>query len=286
MSRPVPPPAVVYDESIRRALAEDLGRGGDVTTDAIVGEGARASAKIVARSPGVIAGLPVAARVFSLLDVEVRFTESVADGDSVRPGVPLASLSGAARTLLTGERTALNFLGHLSGVATATRRLVDAVAGTAASIVCTRKTTPGLRALEKYAVRCGGARNHRMGLDDAVLIKDNHLVAAGGVSPAIRRARARIGHLMKIECEVKTLAELEEALLEGVDVVLLDNMDLPTLRAAVARVAGSVLTEASGGITLDTVRAVAETGVNLISVGWITHSAPCLDIALDFDASL
>ena len=191
--------------------------------------------------------------------------------------------------LLTGERVALNFVGHLSGIATATRALVDAVAGTGAAIVDTRKTTPGLRALEKYAVRCGGGANHRFGLDDAVLIKDNHLVAAGGVAEAIRRARARAGHMVKVECEVKNLAELEQALTEPVNALLLDNMSPEELRAAVARVraansaTGRVLTEASGGITLATVRAVAETGVDLISVGWITHSAPCLDVALDFE---
>jgi nicotinate-nucleotide pyrophosphorylase (carboxylating) len=285
------PPAALIDEAIARALAEDLGRAGDITTEATVDAGSRSSARIVARRPGTISGLPIARRVFARLDADVRFEAGAADGDAVEAGAIVARLSGSSRALLTGERVALNFLGHLSGIATATRALVDAVAGTGAAIVDTRKTTPGLRALEKYAVRCGGGGNHRFGLDDAVLIKDNHLVAAGGVAEAIRRARARAGHMVKIECEVKTLAELEKALGERVDALLLDNMTPEELRAAVARVreragngaSGRVLTEASGGITLANVRAVAESGVDLISVGWITHSAPCLDVALDFD---
>lgn len=277
------PPAALIDEAIARALAEDLGRAGDITTEATVDAGSRSSARIVARRPGTISGLPIARRVFARLDADVRFEAGAADGDAVEAGAIVARLSGSSRALLTGERVALNFLGHLSGIATVTRALVDAVAGTGAAIVDTRKTTPGLRALEKYAVRCGGGGNHRFGLDDAVLIKDNHLVAAGGVAEAIRRARARAGHMVKIECEVKSLAELEEALGESVDALLLDNMTPEDLRAAVARVGGRMLTEASGGITLDTVRAVAESGVDLISVGWITHSAPCLDLALDFD---
>ena len=283
MIRPTPPYPLVYEPLLRLALAEDLGRAGDITTEATIPAGAVASARLVARSGGSIAGLPMAERVFALLDPAVRFESRVSDGDVVEAKTTLARISGPARAILTGERTALNLLGHLSGVATATRALVRAVAGTHAAIVCTRKTTPGLRALEKYAVRCGGGANHRFGLDDAVLIKDNHLVGAGGVAPAIERARAAVGHLVKIECEVQTVAQLEEALAARADVILLDNMTPGELTDAVQRIRGRAISEASGGITLGTVRAVAESGVNLISVGWITHSAPTLDVALDFD---
>ena len=283
MIRPTPPYPLVYEPLLRLALAEDLGRAGDLTTEATVPPEATASAQVVARRGGSIAGLPMAERVFALLDPAVRFEPLVADGDVVTAMTTLARISGPARAILTGERTALTLLGHLSGVATATRALVHAVAGTHAAIVCTRKTTPGLRALEKYAVRCGGGANHRFGLDDAVLIKDNHLVAAGGVQPAIERARAAVGHLVKIECEVQTIAQLEAALAARADVILLDNMSPAELTDAVKRIHGRAIAEASGGITLDTVRAVAESGVNLISVGWITHSAPTLDVALDFD---
>ena len=283
MIRPTPPYPLVYEPLLRLALAEDLGRAGDITTEATIPAGAVASARLVARSGGSIAGLPMAERVFALLDPAVRFESRVSDGDVVEAKTTLARISGPARAILTGERTALNLLGHLSGVATATRALVRAVAGTHAAIVCTRKTTPGLRALEKYAVRCGGGANHRFGLDDAVLIKDNHLVGAGGVAPAIERARAAVGHLVKIECEVQTVAQLEEAIAARADVILLDNMTPGELTDAVQRIRGRAISEASGGITLGTVRAVAESGVNLISVGWITHSAPTLDVALDFD---
>jgi len=283
MIRPTPPYGLVYEPLLRVALAEDLGRAGDLTTEATVPPGTHAAARLVARRGGSIAGLPMAERVFALLDSEVRFEPQVADGDVVTAATTLARVHGPARAILTGERTALNLLGHLSGVATATRALVHAVAGTHAAIVCTRKTTPGLRALEKYAVRCGGGANHRFGLDDAVLIKDNHLVAAGGVRAAIERARAAVGHLVKIECEVQTTAQLEEALASRADVILLDNMTPAELADAVRRIRGRAIAEASGGITLDTVRAVAESGVDLISVGWITHSAPTLDVALDFD---
>ncbi len=283
MIRPTAPYPLVYEPLLRLALAEDLGRAGDLTTEATIPPETSASARVVARRGGSIAGLPMAERVFALLDPTVEFVPRVADGDVVTAQTTLARISGPARAILTGERTALNLLGHLSGVATATRALVHAVAGTHAAIVCTRKTTPGLRALEKYAVRCGGGANHRFGLDDAVLIKDNHLVAAGGVRPAIERARAAIGHLVKIECEVQTVAQLEEALAARADVILLDNMTPAELTDAVRRIRGRAISEASGGITLETVREVAESGVNLISVGWITHSAPTLDIALDFD---
>jgi len=283
VNRPTPPYPLVYEPLLRLALAEDLGRAGDVTTEATVAPETQAGARVVARRGGSIAGLPMAAGVFALLDPAVRFEAHAQDGDVVAAGATLARISGPARAILTGERTALNLLGHLSGVATATRALVHAVAGTQAAIVCTRKTTPGLRALEKYAVRCGGGANHRFGLDDAVLIKDNHLVAAGGVQPAIARARAAAGHLVKIECEVQTIDQLEQALAAGADVILLDNMTPAELALAVLRIGGRAIAEASGGITLETVRAVAESGVDLISVGWITHSAPTLDVALDFD---
>lgn len=283
MIRPTPPYPLIYEPLLRLALEEDLGRAGDITTEATIPPEASASALLVARSGGSIAGLPMAERVFGLLDPAVRFERAVSDGDVVTATTTLARISGPARAILTGERTALNLLGHLSGVATATRALVHAVAGTHAGIVCTRKTTPGLRALEKYAVRCGGGANHRFGLDDAVLIKDNHLIAAGGVAPAIERARALVGHLVKIECEVQTIAQLEEALAARADAILLDNMTPAELADAVRRIRGRAISEASGGITLETVRAVAESGVNLISVGWITHSAPTLDVALDFE---
>lgn len=283
MIRPTPPYPLTYEPLLRLALAEDLGRAGDLTTEATVPLEATASALLVARRGGSIAGLPMAERVFALLDPAVRFESLVEDGDVVTAATTLSRVSGPARAILTGERTALNLLGHLSGVATATRALVHAVAGTHAAIVCTRKTTPGLRALEKYAVRCGGGANHRFGLDDAVLIKDNHLIAAGGVQPAIERARAAAGHLVKIECEVQTQTQLEEALAARADVILLDNMTSAELAEAVRRIRGRAIAEASGGITLETVRAVAESGVDLISVGWITHSAPTLDVALDFE---
>ena len=276
-------PRLGYDELVRRALAEDLGRAGDLTTDAIVEAGAVARAAVLARREGRVAGLDAALQAFVLLDPEVRIERLAADGDDVGAGAALARLAGRARALLTAERTALNLLGRLCGIATATRDLVRLVAGTGARIADTRKTTPTLRALEKHAVRCGGGVNHRFGLDDAVLIKDNHLAVAGSVRQAVERARARVGHLVKIEVEVDTLAQLEEALAVGVDAVLLDNMDPVTLRRAVALVAGRAVTEASGGVRPETVRAIAETGVDLISVGWLTHSAPALDVALDFE---
>jgi nicotinate-nucleotide pyrophosphorylase (carboxylating) len=275
------PHALVFDGIVRRALEEDLGRAGDLTTDSIVPADARAVGRIVARTAGCVAGLPVAAHTFRMLDSTARVQLRAADGDRVAAGAVLAEVSGPARALLTAERVALNLVGRLSGVATATRGLVDAVAGTRARIVCTRKTTPGLRALEKHAVRAGGGFNHRFGLDDAVLVKDNHLAIAGGVAEAVRRARAAVGHLVKIEVEVDTLEQLAAALQCPIDAVLLDNMPLDQLREAVAMVAGRVTTEASGGITLQTAAGVAATGVDLLSVGWITHSAPALDVALD-----
>jgi nicotinate-nucleotide pyrophosphorylase (carboxylating) len=274
------PPQIVA-EAVRRALAEDLGRAGDITSAAIIPAGTMAKAALVARRPGVIAGMPLAAHAFAEMDPAVEFDVKVKDGTTVAAGTNLATISGSAHAILAAERTALNFVGHLSGVASATAAFVEAVKGTDARITCTRKTTPGLRALEKYAVRCGGGSNHRFGLDDAVLIKDNHIAIAGGTAGAIERARAAVGHLVKLEVEVDTLGQLREALAAKPDAVLLDNMSLTDLAEAVRMVAGSVATEASGGVTIDRVRAIAETGVDYISSGWITHSAPALDVALD-----
>ncbi|MGY3453266.1 carboxylating nicotinate-nucleotide diphosphorylase [Bradyrhizobium sp. USDA 4353] len=272
---------LLYEPLVRMALLEDLGRAGDITTDAIVPAEQRASLKLRARQHGVIAGLEVARCAFQTVSPEVRMEIIRGDGSVVAPGDLIATISGPARALLTGERTALNFLCHLSGVATATASLVAAVKGTRAQIVCTRKTTPGLRALEKYAVRAGGGGNHRFGLDDAVLIKDNHIAIAGGIEAAITRAKAHAGHLVKIEVEVDNLAQLEEALALGVDAVLLDNMTPAELERAVGMARGKAITEASGRINVDTAPAIAAAGVDLISVGWITHSSAALDIGLD-----
>ncbi len=275
------PSPLIFDPLIRTALAEDLGCAGDITTDAIVPSTTRMAAVVVARKGGTMSGGAVAARVFELLDPSLEVEAAIADGDVFRAGEVLLRLRGPARAVLTGERTALNLLGHLCGVATLTRAFVEAVKGTEAVVVCTRKTTAGLRALEKYAVRCGGGSNHRFGLDDAVLIKDNHIAVAGSVTAAVGAARRAVGHLVKIELEVDTLAQLEEGLVAGVDAVLLDNMDLETLRAAVVRAGGRCTTEASGGIDLTTAAAVAATGVDLLSVGALTHSAPWLDVGLE-----
>ncbi|KAA0574924.1 carboxylating nicotinate-nucleotide diphosphorylase [Azospirillum sp. B21] len=266
---------------VRAALAEDLGRAGDITTDSIIPADAVATARIAARKDGRVAGLEAALIAFRLLDPGISVTVERADGDDVPPGGTIATLTGKARALLTAERTALNLMGRLSGIATATRALVHEVEGTNARIVCTRKTTPGLRILEKHAVKLGGGFNHRFGLDDAVLIKDNHIAVAGGVRPAVERVRAAIGHMVKVEVEVDTLDQLDELLGLPVDVVLLDNMDPDTLRRAVRMVDGRLLTEASGNVTLATVRAIADTGVDMISCGWLTHSAPNLDLGLD-----
>ncbi len=275
---------VHYRELVRRELAADLGQAGDRTTDSIVPADIVASATVVARSPGRLCGLEVALEAFRLLDPETACERLHADGDDVEAGAALARVSGRARSLLTAERTALNFLGHLAGIATSTRELVGRIEGTKARVADTRKTTPGLRALEKHAVRAGGGVNHRFGLYDAVLIKDNHREIAGGVGAAIRAARSTLGHMVKLEVEVDTLDQLAEALAEGVDAVLLDNFSPADLRRAVAAIDGRALAEASGGIGPETIRAVAETGVDLISVGWITHSAPALDVALDFES--
>lgn len=275
-------PSAVVEKAVAEALAEDLGLSGDITTLATVPAGTRANGVIAARKSGTVAGIQLAETAFKTLDPFVVFEAVVGDGGKVEAGGIIARVSGDARTLLTAERTALNFLGHLSGIATLTARYVAEVAGTKARIIDTRKTTPGLRALEKFAVRCGGGVNHRFGLFDAVLIKDNHIIAAGGISAALERARSHAGHMVKVEIEVTNLDEVDEALQLDPDALLLDNMPIPMLKAAVAEVAGRVVTEASGGVNLDTVRAIAETGVDLISVGALTHSAPVLDIGLDF----
>jgi len=275
------PPFLVH-RAVAAALEEDLGQAGDITTDPIISADATAEAEILARKPGVIAGQNLAAASFKALDPDAEFVADVADGGKVGAATLIAHVRGKARALLTAERTALNFLGHLSGIATLTAAYVAAVEGTRARIACTRKTTPGLRAFEKYAVRAGGGVNHRFGLYDAVLVKDNHIAAAGGLAQALEHLRARSGHLVKVEVEVDTLSQLEEALRFPIDAVLLDNMDVVTLQKAVALVDGRVLTEASGGVTLQTVRQIAETGVDLISVGALTHSAPRLDLALEW----
>ena len=275
---------IQYEELVRRELAADLGVAGDITTDAIVGGDVQSTARVVARQAGRVCGLECAVFTFRLLG-GVRHRVAHGDGTDVEAGTVLAELEGSARALLSAERTALNLLGHLSGIATATRDRVRMVGEAGhARVVCTRKTTPGLRVLEKYAVRVGGASNHRFGLYDAVLIKDNHRVIAGGVQPAVAAARAALGHLVTLEVEVDTVEQLEEAIDAGADAVLLDNMSTPDLERAVARAGGRVTTEASGGITAETICDVAATGVDVISVGWITHSAPALDVGLDFSS--
>ncbi|HEY5727718.1 MAG TPA: carboxylating nicotinate-nucleotide diphosphorylase [Acidimicrobiia bacterium] len=281
MTDGAPPPAGLVDDLLRRALAEDLGLAGDLTSDAIFPPDHASTGTIVARQAGRVAGLGLSTGVFALLAAESKVALTVADGDDVAAAATLATVSGPTRALLAGERTCLNLLGRLCGIATATADMVHRVEGTGAAIVDTRKTTPGLRALEKYAVRCGGGANHRFGLDDAVLIKDNHIAAAGSVATAITRVRQRVGHLVTIEVEVDDLEQLAEALDAGVDAVLCDNMPLDLLRRAVEVVGGRVPVEASGGITPATVRAVAETGVDLISAGFLTHSVRQLDVAFD-----
>jgi nicotinate-nucleotide pyrophosphorylase (carboxylating) len=276
-----PLPDILIEPVVRGALAEDLGRAGDVTAAACLPAGVTLNAVFAARAPGRVAGLDCARLAIALLDGAARFEVMAADGSDVDRGDVLARVRGDARAILSAERVALNLLGRLCGVATLTRAYVQGVEGTGARIVCTRKTTPGLRALEKYAVRCGGAINHRYGLDDAILIKDNHIAACGGVAQALERAQAAAGHLMKVEVEVDTLDQLEQALPFRPDVIMLDNFSLADLKTAVRRVAGAVTLEASGGVNLETVRAIAETGVDAISVGALTHSAPILDIGLD-----
>jgi nicotinate-nucleotide pyrophosphorylase (carboxylating) len=278
-------PQIMFEPLVRAALLEDLGRAGDLTTDAIVPAGLHTRTVLSARQPGIVAGIGVAALAFRLVDPEIVVQVERPDGARIEPGDVIASIAGPARGILTAERTALNFLCHLSGIASATGAIVAAIAGHKARIVCTRKTMPGMRVLQKYALRVGGGSNHRFGLDDAVLIKDNHVALAGGIRPALERARAGVGHLVKIELEVDTLQQLEEALALGVDAVLLDNMTPDQLRTAVAMVGGRAVTEASGRITPATAPAVAATGVDLISIGWLTHSVAVLDIGLDHDAA-
>lgn len=272
---------VLYEDTVRRALLEDLGRTGDITTGAIVSARDTATAKIVSNASGCIAGLDIAEFTFHRLDPRLLFEVGKQDGTEVKSGDTVAVIRGAATAILSGERTALNFLSHLSGVATETRKIVDIVAPYPVRVTCTRKTTPGLRALEKYAVRAGGGFNHRFGLDDAILIKDNHVSVAGGVAEAIQRVRRNLGHMVKIEVEVDTLEQLETALKQNIDAVLLDNMAPATLAEAVRMVGGKVITEASGGVTPQTALDIAASGVDILSLGWLTHSARALDMSLD-----
>ena len=277
-----PPAALLIEPLVRNALSEDLGRAGDITTDAVIPADARLRGAIVAREPGVVAGVDAALLAFTLIDPAVAVAVDRPDGSRVERGEAVLRVEGPARSILSAERVALNLLCRMSGIATATAALVDAVRPHGhARIVCTRKTTPGLRSLEKHAVRAGGGANHRFGLDDAVLIKDNHIAIAGGVRPALERARATVGHLVKVEIEVDTLEQLNEVLQVGADAILLDNMNPDTLAEAVRRVNGRAITEASGRVTIATAPGIAATGVDLISTGWITHSAPILDLGLD-----
>jgi len=284
MTTPITPlPTIMSEPLVRSALLEDLGRAGDLTSDAIAPADLVVSTSLVARQSGVVAGLDLVGLAFRLINEHVEINRLRHDGETIAPGDTIADIRGPARAILTAERTALNFLCRLSGIASATASIVRAVAGEKARIVCTRKTTPGLRTIEKYAVRAGGGANHRFGLDDAVLIKDNHIAIAGSVATAIERARNFVGHLVKIEVEVDTLQQLEQALSVGADAVLLDNMTIEQLRRAVDMSAGRAVTEASGRVTPATAPAIAATGVDLISIGWLTHSAPVLDIGLDFE---
>lgn len=280
MVTPLPP--LLYERLVRRTLEEDLGRAGDITTDSIVSPETLGSANIVARSAGCLAGIHIAVSVFRMLDSHSRIEVRAEDGEEIGAGQILAVVQGVARTLLQAERTALNFLGHLSGIATATHAIARKLRNSS-RVICTRKTTPGLGALEKYAVRAGGGSNHRFGLDDGVLIKDNHLAVVGSIAEAVQRARERVGHMVKVEVEVETLEQLREALDEQVDAVLLDNMNLEMVREAVRMVAGKVLVEVSGGITAESAPELSDAGADLLSVGWLTHSAPSLDVALDLN---
>ena len=273
---------LLIEPAVRAALLEDLGRAGDLTSDSVIPADTRAKVAIVARRPGCVAGLDLALTAFRLLDPNVAFEVLLDDGELVKTGQTVAKVTGAAREILTAERVALNYLCHLSGIASETSRIVEAVAGYKTKIACTRKTTPGQRAFEKYAVRVGGGVNHRFGLDDGILIKDNHIAIAGGIATAVKRAQESVGHMMKVEVEVDTLAQLNEALACKVDAVLLDNMDIDTLEEAVRVIDGRAIAEASGGITIENAPDIAASGVDLISIGWLTHSAPILDFGLDF----
>ena len=275
---------LAIESAVRIALEEDLGRAGDVTSIATIPEAAQTRATLVARQAGVIAGLPLAVETFRRLSPEIAIVAHARDGAVVSKGLHVLTITGPARAVLAGERTALNFVGRLSGVATLTAAYVRNTAGTKMRICCTRKTTPGLRALEKYAVRCGGGFNHRFGLDDAILIKDNHIAVAGGVRPVLEQARKHVGHLVKVEIEVDTLDQLRDVLDTGLaDVVLLDNMDIPTLKQAVQMTAGRAVLEVSGGVTESSIAAIAQTGVDYASSGALTHSAPNFDVALDIE---
>jgi nicotinate-nucleotide pyrophosphorylase (carboxylating) len=281
---PIPPlPDVVIEPLVRLALQEDLGRGGDITTDAVIPSSTRMKAVVSAREPGIAAGFDAARLALRLIDPEASWATLVHEGVRFERKAQLIRIEGTARSVLTAERTILNFIGPLSGVATLTAKFVAEVKGTKARIVCTRKTTPGFRALEKRAVRLGGGVNHRLGLDDAILIKDNHIAAAGGVANAMKRAKAAVGHLRAIEIEVDSLEQLQEALKYSPDAILLDNMSVAMLKDAVGVVGGKAKTEASGGVRLETVKAIAETGVDYISIGALTHSAVNLDVGLDFE---
>jgi nicotinate-nucleotide pyrophosphorylase (carboxylating) len=276
---------LLVQQAVDAALTEDLGRAGDITTQATIPAAAQAQAVIASRQRGVIAGMALARAAFARMDAGVIFDAVADDGARVACGDVVALIRGPARAILSAERVALNYLGRLSGVATATAMFADRIAHTKARIADTRKTTPGLRIFEKHAVRCGGGANHRFGLDDAVLIKDNHIAVAGGIVPALRAAKAGVGHLVKIEIEVDTLEQLDEVLTEGADAVLLDNMPPAVLAEAVRRIGGRLVAEASGNVTPDTVAAIAESGVDLISTGWMTHSAPVLDLGLDIEVA-
>ena len=276
---------VLLTPLVNMALQEDLGRRGDITSQATIPADKKASLEIQVRADGVICGMDLARLSFALIDTDIEFVAHVQDGVGVQAGTKLATVQGNARHLLTAERTALNFMTHLSGIATATQQVVDLVTDYPAQITCTRKTIPGLRSVQKYAVRCGGGRNHRLGLDDAILIKDNHIAIAGDIATAIKQAQDYAGHLIPIEIEVDTLAQLEQALAAGAKLVLLDNMDTPTLAQAVAMSRGHALTEASGGVTPATVVDIAKTGVDFIAMGYLTHSTTALDIGLDFISS-
>lgn len=275
---------LLFEKAVRAALEEDLGRAGDITTLACIPAGRKAVAVLAPRKPGVICGLAVAEAAFRIVDPSVTFEYLAADGDQITtPRTAVARISGDARAILTAERTALNFVSHMSGVATATSRLVALTRHTKAKVICTRKTTPNLRALEKYSVRCGGGMNHRFGLDDAVLIKDNHIAVCGGIREALRAAKAYAGHMVKVEIEVDNLEQLKEVMAEGADIVLFDNMSPEDMRKGVEMIAGRMKTEASGGISAESAKAVAESGVDMLSSGALTHSSPILDIGLDIE---
>ncbi|MUH03990.1 carboxylating nicotinate-nucleotide diphosphorylase [Commensalibacter melissae] len=275
-------PHILIEPIIRNALLEDLGLAGDITTNAVIDENHHSKVAMVSRETGILSGVDIASMAFTLINPLVNVDLKKKDGDILKPGDVIAIIEGSSRAILTGERTALNFMSHLSGIASVTHKIVKSIEGTKTQVVCTRKTTPGLRLMEKYAVRCGGGMNHRFALYDAVLIKDNHIAIAGGIRKTLEQAKKNTGHMVKIEIEVDTLDQLKEVMALGVDAVLLDNMDPETLKEAVAIVNQRAITEASGRINPDTARTIAESGVDLISVGWITHSAPILDIGLDF----